>query len=478
MALFTVPLGHPVSQHNGRVIAVRNEMTEGGANYLHLSNAFFEAVDVPNVHAATDITAAFANDLVVAYGAQHLWGHRCHHPSLDVGATMLSGSAICSVGQWQWVHHSSIPLDCRGTSLGGSRVFHWLQHVFGLVSLHCRRQYPSSQPAFAHGRPKSGRPLSRRKCRTPSGRHHIGRLFTHSIGSCCYTGGTTICGCHWYVAIGNGRRACHSVFVASLISVGSMTRCSYHQFGRHCAWVKLDRSTLASFCDSPCSDTDLALRPLVEPVVSIDVAKDAGQLKFIDGRESSTGCLSIFSFFPRPLSQRAATEAGNLFDQENVGGITFTLAESAKLRLIRAVKLPDSWPEIKRILFAYHRWLQVLLGENHGVPIAFQAMVEQMEGLSVGLETKSKSDRSFGTGLFQSIHYHTWTWARKQQRLATDHARDNLKTMTTTATTFELDLPRGAKLALDLPRSAILALGTTDALRPSLSDGGFVFIAK
>jgi hypothetical protein len=51
--------------------------------------------------------------------------------------------------------------------------------------------------------------------------------------------------------------------------------------------------------------------------------------------------------------------------------------------LIQEVKLPDSWPEIKRILFAYHHWPQLLLGENHVIPIMFQAMVEQMEGFSV-----------------------------------------------------------------------------------------------
>jgi hypothetical protein len=109
----------------------------------------------------------------------------------------------------------------------------------------------------------------------------------------------------------------------------------------------------------------------------------------------------------------------SLHDQQNAGGTTFTLAEATKLSLIQAVKLPDSWPEIKRILFAYHRWLQVLLGENHIVPIAFQAMAEQMEGLSVELESKARADRQFGAGLLQSVHYHTWTWVNKQQRSET-----------------------------------------------------------
>jgi hypothetical protein len=62
MALFTVPFGHSVSQHDSKVIAIRNEITEGGANYLHLTGAFFEAVNVPNVLMAADITAAFAAD--------------------------------------------------------------------------------------------------------------------------------------------------------------------------------------------------------------------------------------------------------------------------------------------------------------------------------------------------------------------------------------------------------------------------------
>jgi hypothetical protein len=87
--------------------------------------------------------------------------------------------------------------------------------------------------------------------------------------------------------------------------------------------------------------------------------------------------------------------------------------------LIQAVKLPDSWPEIKRILFAYHCWLQVLLGKNHVIPIVFQAMAEQMEGLSVELESKARSDLHFGVGLLQSIHYHTWMWVSKQQQSET-----------------------------------------------------------
>jgi hypothetical protein len=184
--------------------------------------------------------------------------------------------------------------------------------------------------------------------------------------------------------------------------------------------VKLDRSTLASFCDSPGLDADLLLRPFVEPVISIDVARDAGQLKFIEGRDTNAGCLSIYAFcFPDQATISMANKGASLHDQQNAGGMTFTLAEATKLSLIQAVKLPDSWPEIKRIIFAYHRWLQVVVGENHVVPIAFQAMAEQMEGLSVELESKARSDRSFGAGLLQSIHYHTWTWVNKQQRSGT-----------------------------------------------------------
>jgi hypothetical protein len=184
--------------------------------------------------------------------------------------------------------------------------------------------------------------------------------------------------------------------------------------------VKLDRSTLASFCDSPGLDADLSLRPFAEPVISIDVARDAGQLKFIEGRDTNTGCLSIFAFcFPDQATISTANKGASLHDQQNAGGMTVTLAEATKLSLIQAVKLPDSWPEIKRIIFAYHHWLQVVMGENHVVPIAFQAMAEQMDGLSVELESKTRSDISFRAGLLQSMHYHTWTWVNKQQRSGT-----------------------------------------------------------
>jgi hypothetical protein len=118
------------------------------------------------------------------------------------------------------------------------------------------------------------------------------------------------------------------------------------------ASVKLNCSTLASFCDSPGLDPDLSLRPFAEPVISIDVAKDAGQLKFIEGCDTNTGCLSIFAFcFPDQATISAAQSVASLHDQQNAGGTTFTLAEATKLSLIQAVKLPDSWPEIKRIFF-------------------------------------------------------------------------------------------------------------------------------
>jgi hypothetical protein len=57
LALFTVPFGHPASINDGKVIAIRGEITEGGANYLHLANHFFESVVVLDVSAATDVMA-------------------------------------------------------------------------------------------------------------------------------------------------------------------------------------------------------------------------------------------------------------------------------------------------------------------------------------------------------------------------------------------------------------------------------------
>jgi hypothetical protein len=83
--------------------------------------------------------------------------------------------------------------------------------------------------------------------------------------------------------------------------------------------VKLDHSTLASFCDSPGLDPDLSLCPFAEPVISIDVAKDAGQLKFIEGRDTNTGCLSIYAFcFPNQATISAAQSVVSLHNQQTL----------------------------------------------------------------------------------------------------------------------------------------------------------------
>jgi hypothetical protein len=102
MALFTVPFGHPVSQHDGKVIAIRNEITEGGANYLHLTSAFFDAVNVPNVLVAADITylliwkmaTATATSLPVRCGPlrKQLW--RIPHIQWGAACSSIGAAAL------------------------------------------------------------------------------------------------------------------------------------------------------------------------------------------------------------------------------------------------------------------------------------------------------------------------------------------------------------------------------------------------
>jgi hypothetical protein len=236
--------------------------------------------------------------------------------------------------------------------------------------------------------------------------------------------------------------------------------------------VKLDRSILAALSDAPCPEATLVLQPFAEPTISVEVAKDAGQLKFLEGQlkfleghDSIGGCLSIFAFcFPNQACVSSTNNACSLFDQQLAGGSAPTLAEATKLKAIQAIKLPDSWTQDRRIFCAYHRWVQILLGELHALPLAFHAMVMELDAMLVTLEERCRLESTFTAGLFQSIHLRTYRWVAQQQVSSTTIPGPNYK-----AVSESLDLGEWFAPALSPHTERLLPALARPPARPSLA---------
>jgi hypothetical protein len=160
----------------------------------------------------------------------------------------------------------------------------------------------------------------------------------------------------------------------------------------------------------------------------------------------------------------SANDASSLFDQQSAGGSAPTLAEATKLKASQAIKLPDSWTQARRIFCAYHRWVQILLGELHALPLAFHAMVMELDAMSVTLEERCRLERTFTAGLFQSIHLRTYRWVAQQQVSSTTIPGPNYK-----AVSESLDLGEWFAPALSPHTERLLPALARPPARPSLA---------
>jgi hypothetical protein len=123
-------------------------------------------------------------------------------------------------------------------------------------------------------------------------------------------------------------------------------------------------------------------------------------------------CLSIYTVsFPNQSSMAASNERSGLYEEHNNG------TEIMDLRKARSLDVPTDWFQLRLVLGAYHRLVQILLGEQHCVPLGLLALIELMDDLAAtaGLNTRFQGARPCAEFMC-TLDIYTWSWANQQER--------------------------------------------------------------
>jgi hypothetical protein len=192
-------------------------------------------------------------------------------------------------------------------------------------------------------------------------------------------------------------------------------------------WSDLVAAGSKDFCrvfdaaaPEPPVDPHYSLATVVRPVITTDLAKNIGQLRFFESEDDLEGCLSIFATsFPNQASITAANYHNGLYDHHVAGSILMTLTEAMDLKKAQACNIPTGWLELRQVLGAHHHLLQILLGEAHGTAIAFGNLVQNMDRLAMSKFAPLLKDAKSCAELMFTIHTYMWAWTDEQEATAT-----------------------------------------------------------
>jgi hypothetical protein len=168
---------------------------------------------------------------------------------------------------------------------------------------------------------------------------------------------------------------------------------------------------------------DVSLKVPGKPVVTVELARDVSQLRFMQSMNDLDGCLSIFSTsYPDQASVTKANNHNSLHDHQSMGGLAATYTETINLKEAQARGIPTNYMELKEVLYAHHRLLQVLLGEAHPVSVGFLGLVEALERIAMSrLVPKLKDAKTCAQYMF-TIHTYMYVWLEAQG--TADHVID------------------------------------------------------
>jgi hypothetical protein len=132
------------------------------------------------------------------------------------------------------------------------------------------------------------------------------------------------------------------------------------------------------------TNMDVSLAVPGQPVITTKLAKDVSQLCFMQGMNDLEGCLSPFSTsYPDQASVSKANYYNSFHDQQAMGGMSPMLTELINLKEAQARAIPMLYMELKEVFVAYHRLLQVLLGDSHPVAVGFRNLFNTLERIAM-----------------------------------------------------------------------------------------------
>ena len=143
---------------------------------------------------------------------------------------------------------------------------------------------------------------------------------------------------------------------------------------------KGDVTTIQTLLDRAMPELGTSGSEYADAVCSSELAKHLGGLAFqtSDDDKLDTG-LSIFSIcYPTQESLSKASEAAGLYSDSVQGAAGLTLADNITLKAAQKYLLPTDMMQVKRVCWAYHRLLAVILGIDHPITGVFGEFVASL----------------------------------------------------------------------------------------------------
>jgi hypothetical protein len=151
-------------------------------------------------------------------------------------------------------------------------------------------------------------------------------------------------------------------------------------------------------------------------VISPELSRAVVALQFSGVRDDMEGCLSFFAAtYPDQSSIAAANERHGLYDQQASGATAATWGDLLDSKKSRSLQLPVDYFQLELVLFAYHRWIQILLGEQHPVAMGIRSLVMAMGKLKAADLYEALKGPQRCAELMAAIDVYTWSWADEQE---------------------------------------------------------------
>lgn len=178
-----------------------------------------------------------------------------------------------------------------------------------------------------------------------------------------------------------------------------------------------DHRNIMNHVGTPSANPGRQLLPYTAPVVSQAAAKAMGALQYGHQRDVLTGgALIPFAYcYSDHESAIEANRINDMLDQHASSHIRLSLGDVEQLDKGQATKMPKSWFQLRTTCVGYHRIQQVTMGDDHPVPATFQLFVLALDQSASMLEKRCKDNPLFCAQLLRHVQLATCEWVAHQE---------------------------------------------------------------
>jgi hypothetical protein len=182
--------------------------------------------------------------------------------------------------------------------------------------------------------------------------------------------------------------------------------------------LKKALSVLRAAAMAPPTDPTTALSHRSTLTVHPTIGTKMNGPTFMDGVDDLDCLLSPYVVsFPNCSAMAAANAHSDLYEEQSNDTVSASLSERLDSKKAIQLCLPATYMQLRLVLGAYYRWLQILLGEAHLVPAGFRIVVDTLDDLQASNRLEGKFETALKcTGFLQSVQNYVWEWADRQAR--------------------------------------------------------------